>query len=145
MADGRIGQTARNLVLALVNATLLLAALCLWLAWQVLGSAERVSGQLTDAAQTVLPLRTEIVALTEEVASLRILLAERQTGGPRPAVAADPAQMARIEDALSRLTDAVTSLGADPDALIDRAVAQAFAEINAMVMRLVSLREVGGG
>lgn len=125
MAERSLGRSLGNLALALLNATLILAALCLWLAWGALSAAEQVSGQIEEAAQTVLPLRTEIVSLTEEIAATRAELAELRSGG-----AADRAgleqRIAGVEAELARLTDAVTELGADPEVLIDRAVTSAF-------------------
>ena len=125
MAERSLGRRVGNLVLALLNATLILAALCLWLAWGALSAAERVSGQIEEAAQTVLPLRTEIVSLTEEIAATRAELAELRSDG-----AADRAGLERriagVETELARLTDAVTELAADPEVLIDRAVTSAF-------------------
>lgn len=125
MAERSLVRSVGNLVMALLNATLILAALCLWLAWGALSAAERVSGQIEEAAQTVLPLRTEIVSLTEEIAATRAELAELRSDG-----AADRAgleqRIAGVEAELARLTDAVTELGADPEVLIDRAVTSAF-------------------
>lgn len=125
MTERSLGQSVGNLVLALLNATLILAAICLWLAWGALSAAERVSGQIEEAAQTVLPLRTEIVSLTEEIAATRSELADLRSEG-----AADRAALAEriagVEAELARLTEAVAELGADPEALIDRAVTSAF-------------------
>src|SRR6056297_561264 len=81
MAERSLGRSFGNLVLALLNATLIIAALCLWLAWGALAAAERVSGQIEAAAQTVLPLRTEIVSLTEEIAAMRADLADLRADG----------------------------------------------------------------
>jgi hypothetical protein len=132
MAERSIGRTLRNLVLALLNATLLLGALCLWLAWSALSAAERVSGQIEAAAQTVLPLRGEIVSLTEQIAATRSDLA-----GLRAMGAADRAgleqRIAGVEAELARLTAAVTELGADPEVLLDAAVTSAFDRIGEIV------------
>jgi len=125
MAERSLGRSVGNLVLALLNATLLLAALCLWLAWGALSAAERVSGQIEEAAQTVLPLRTEIVTLTEEIAATRTELAELRSDGAADRAALEQ-RIAGVEAELARLTEAVTELAADPEALIDRAVTSAF-------------------
>jgi hypothetical protein len=115
MAERSLGRSVGNLVLALLNATLILAALCLWLAWGALSAAERVSGQIEEAAQTVLPLRTEIVSLTEEIAATRAELAELRSDG-----AADRAGLEQ------RIAGVEAELAADPEVLIDRAVTSAF-------------------
>jgi len=125
MADGGLGRRIGNLLLALLNATLILAALCLWFAWSALATAERVSEQLGSAAETVLPMRAEITTLTEEIAAARADLAAR--GPVRDAdTSALEARIAGVEAQLAELTAAVSALAADPEALIDRAVTSAF-------------------
>jgi len=125
MAERSLGRSLGNLFLALLNATLILAALCLWLAWGALSAAERVSGQIEEAAQTVMPLRAEIVSLTEEIGETRSQLAEFRSDDAVDAAALEQ-RIAGVETELARLTEAVSELGADPEALIDRAVTSAF-------------------
>lgn len=125
MAERSLGRSVGNLVLALLNATLILAALCLWLAWGALSAAERVAGQIEEAAQTVLPLRAEIVALTGEVAAIRADFADSRAEGAADRAALE-ARIAGAEAELARLREAVARLSADPEALIDRAVASTF-------------------
>ena len=125
MADGGLGPRIGHLLLALLNATLILVALCLWFAWSALATAERVSEQIGTAAETVLPLRAEITGLTEEIAAVRSDLAAR--GLARDAdTSALKAMIAGVEAQLAELTAAVSALAADPEALIDRAVTSAF-------------------
>lgn len=81
MSDNSIGRKVGGLLLAFLNATLILAALCLWLAWGALSSAEGVAAQIGEAAETVLPLRAEIVTLTGEIAATREELATLRTEG----------------------------------------------------------------
>lgn len=137
MAKRSLGRSVGNLVLALVNATLVLAALCLWLAWGALLAAERVSGQIEEAAQTVLPLRTEIVSLTEEIAATRSALAEHRSDGGADRAALEQ-RIAGVEAELAQLTEAVTELGADPEVLIDRAVTSAFDGLGATVADILN-------
>lgn len=137
MEERSPGRSFRNLFLALLNATLILAALCLWLAWGALSAAERVSGQINEAAQTVLPLRTEIVSLTEEIAATRSELANLRSEGAADR-AALAARIAGVETELARLTEAVTELGADPEALIDRAVRSAFEGLGETVANILN-------
>jgi hypothetical protein len=125
MAERSLGRSVRNFVLALLNATLILAALCLWLAWSALSAAERVSGQIEEAAHTVLPLRTEIVTLTEKIAATRAELTAVSADGAMDRAALE-LRIAGVEAELARLTAAVTEVAADPEALIDRAVTSTF-------------------
>lgn len=132
MANQSIGRKLGGLLLALLNATLILAALCLWLAWGALSSAERVAAHIGDAAETVLPLRAEIVTLTEEIATTRAELATLRSEGVGNQAALER-RIAGVEAELARLTAAVTALGADPEALIERAVTSAFDGLGATV------------
>lgn len=132
MADHSIGRKVGGLLLALLNATLILAALCLWFAWGALSSAERVAAQLNEAAEAVLPLRAEIVTLSGEIAATRAELATLRTEGAGDRAALEQ-RIAGVEAELARLTTAVTALGADPEALIDRAVTSAFDGLGATV------------
>lgn len=140
MAERSVGRSVGNLLLAFLNATLILAALCLWLAWEAFSAAERVSGQIEEAARTVLPLRAEIVAMTEEIVAARADLADLRAAG-----AADRETLERriagVEAELAALTAAVSELDADPEMLIDRAVTSAFAGLGeAIAGILASLR-----
>jgi cell division protein FtsB len=137
MADHGIGRKVGALLLALVNATLVLVAICLWLAWGALSSAERVAAQVGEAAETVLPLRAEIVTLTGEIAATRAALAALSTEGAGDRAALER-RIAGVEAELARLTAAVTALGADPEALIDRAVTSAFERLGATVAEILS-------
>lgn len=137
MAERSLGRSAKNLLLALLNATLILAAICLWLAWGALSSAERVAAQIEDAARTVLPLRAEIVTLTEEIAATRTELATLRTDGAGNRAALEQ-RIAGVEAELARLTAAVTALGADPEALIDSAVTSAFNGLGAAVADILT-------
>jgi type II secretory pathway component PulJ len=67
MAEQGLVPTIRQLALALMNASLLLLALCLWLAWAALSAAERVSTHIKETVQTVTPLREDLAALTAEI------------------------------------------------------------------------------
>ncbi len=125
MARRTVGQTVKNLALALMNATLLLAALCLWLAWGALSSAERVAAEIGDMAGAVLPLRAEIGAMTQELAAARAELAARDAEGARD-TARIAASLEGIEARLDGLAASVATLTTNREALIERAVAGVF-------------------
>lgn len=137
MAERSLGRRVGNLLVALVNATLILAALCLWFAWGALSAAERVAAQIEDAAEMVLPMRAEIATLTEEIAATRTELATLRAGGTENRAALEQ-RMAGVEAELARLTATVAALGADPEALIDRAVTSAFDGLGATVADILT-------
>lgn len=145
MEDRRVGRTAKNLLLALVNATLILAIICLWFAFRVLSAAGEVSARLDSAAAQVVPLRDDIHALTEEVAGARADLADLREAGAEAAAPGLAARLDRIEGQLDRLTGALAAVQEDPEVLIDRAVDRAFDELRGIVAQIVALRRGDAG
>lgn len=145
MAERTVGGTAKNLLLALINATLILVIICLWLAWKVLSAAEDVSAQLSQATATVAPVREDITALTEEIAGARADLASLRGATSVTAAAGLVQRLDRIESQLDTVTGAIAAVQADPDVLIDKAMTRAFDELRAIVAELVALRGQGGG
>ena len=141
MADRNLGRSLWNLALALLNATLILTALCLWFAWGALTTAEQVSNQINTAAESVLPMRAEIAKLTEEISATRADLATRANTTPNLDTSALQARITGVEEQLAELTAAVSALSSDPEALIDSAVASAFDGIGDEVAKIIkSLR-----
>lgn len=128
MAERSVGRTVGNLVLALMNATLILIALCLWLAWGALSAARDVSDRIGTAAEAVIPMRAEIVRLTEEVSAARAdLAALRRDFDDAPAATAGlEARVGGIETQLSDLNATISALETDPEALIEGAVGATF-------------------
>jgi hypothetical protein len=128
MAQTRtLGRTLWSLVLAVLNATLILLALCLWLGWHVLSEARAITSRLDEGLARLTPVATDLSALRAEVAGLRSDLAALPAQGDGTAVlnARLAALDVRVTDALSRLDAAVT----DPGPLIDRAVDRAALQI----------------
>jgi hypothetical protein len=148
MSDRTVARSLGNLVLALLNATLILTALCLWLAWSAFSAAERVSADLRAAAEVVLPLREEAQALTAEIATARLDIAALQEVG-----VAAPASVAALQDAIDRmeaqlaqLAGAIASLERSSTTLIDRSIEMAFREAGRVVLHAVGrMRGEGSG
>lgn len=140
MAQRSFGQRIGQLALSLVNATLLLAVLLLWMAWSVLSAAERVSSQFSNAAATALPLRSDIIALTDEVTAARADLAQLRATGEQDS-AALAMRLSAVEAQLTELTAFVAGLGAEPGQLIEEAVTKAFDRLGVIVVSILqSLR-----
>ena len=124
----RLRRTVGELALALLNATLILAALCLFLAWRAAATVEQVTETVTTAAAghlaAVAPLRDELGAARGELAALRADLDRLSAGG---AVSdALSARLAAAEARLDALSDragqVIDTLPRDAGALVDRAV-----------------------
>jgi len=65
----------KNLILdllkAMINATLMLLALCLFLGWKLVGSVQDVTGKVTEAVVQITPVQDRIQDLRLEVVGLR--------------------------------------------------------------------------
>ena len=135
-APRRLRQTLGQLALAAINATLILVALCLFLAWQTVSAVERVGeraasavaeqlSELSPVADSVDGLRTEIAALRGDLGALG-----SELGEPGEALAERLENLndrvARVEDRLDTAADRVgataEALSTDQGRLVERAV-----------------------
>ncbi len=64
-------KTLKDLVLAFVNATLILVVLSLFLAWRLTLAVDGMVGNLAENLTIVDPLRADLQTMTREVAALR--------------------------------------------------------------------------
>jgi DNA anti-recombination protein RmuC len=69
-------KTLKDLLIAMINATLSLVAICLFFLWRLSGTAERVVASFAQNLQIVQPLETKVDGLRSQVANLRADLAE---------------------------------------------------------------------
>ncbi|MFT5438253.1 MAG: hypothetical protein ACI9MJ_000111 [Alphaproteobacteria bacterium] len=56
----RLGRTLRNLGLALLNATLILVALCLWLGWELASTMTSITSDFAANLVSIDQVRGEI-------------------------------------------------------------------------------------
>jgi hypothetical protein len=146
-ASHRLARTLGQLALALLNATLILVVLALFLAWRLSGTVERVTEAAAGAAAQQLaelaPVGDELSGLREQVAGLRLELAAMQADGEAGARAAADAVATRLDEIETRLEDtrarigpAIEALSADPGILVDRAVEAGVAEAGRWLVTL---------
>jgi hypothetical protein len=115
----------KALALALLNATLILVALCLFLAWNLAREVDEIS---TDFAQSLIdinPVRDDIRDLTFEVASLRADLEAvmTQTGDARDTAQTEAiARLDAVNTRISGIADQAQALLDEPEALVDYAI-----------------------
>ncbi|MCA0922589.1 hypothetical protein [Pseudooceanicola nanhaiensis] len=130
MVTRSIGRTLGNLVLALLNATLILLALCLWLAWSVTSSVEEVTGNLAEVTGSIIPVRSEIRDLTDQIRETREGIASlREGGGPDLHVCTElEAQVAKAEARLAELNVTLHGIEAGIGPAVETAVGTAFGE-----------------
>jgi outer membrane murein-binding lipoprotein Lpp len=129
----------RTLLIALLNATLILIALCLWLAWSVVSTARDVAVEVSQTAETVLPLRAEVRDLTAEVAALRTDLQAARDAADTAATA----RMAALADAMegmdarmSEIGGALDSLRDQPDTVLAPAISGVFDRLEQIALRV---------
>ncbi|GAA6192317.1 hypothetical protein [Phaeobacter sp. NW0010-22] len=115
-------KTLKDLALALLNATLILVALCLFLAWKTTAAVDAMTENFALTLQRVTPLRDEVKATREELAGLRQDLAALKSSGSELTSAAAQGLMNRvtvIEAKIDAAQDKITALVDAPEKLID--------------------------
>ena len=113
-------KVIKDLLLAMLNATLILVALCLFLAWQVSNSAGQVAERFAGAIVQISPLKDEAVAIRSEVVGLREDLANLRTLPSNLTASAQTALEDRIS-ALNARVEAIDTRIAELDQIPERA------------------------
>ncbi|WP_171207239.1 MULTISPECIES: hypothetical protein [unclassified Ruegeria] len=126
-----MAKTIKDLLLALLNATLILVALCLFLGWKLAQSVENIRTGFAENLQQVAPLRDQAQAIRGELAGLRSDLADLRVQGGN----LDQTTRTNLNDALKRLNDVEEKLSAtqarlnglvdNPEDLINHAITTA--------------------
>lgn len=151
MPASRFWTAIRNLLLALLNATLILVALCLFLGWRLTAEIHAVTGDvaesLTENLAPVQPLRDEVAVLTGEITGLRADLASVRDGAGEAmpeAVERLGAEADRLQARLAALSQKAEAVAADPDKLIGRAVAAAAGRLGDEAQDLIGCKAAAG-
>ncbi len=110
-------KTLKDLVLALINATLILVALCLFLGWQLMSTVDGIIDRLSESIQTFAPVRDEVAGLRAELSGLRADIAAAGTQGVP--VTRVEARLDAIGARLDEMQTRMEQLIALPDRLID--------------------------
>lgn len=123
-----MAKTLKDLLLALLNATLILVALCLFLGWKLASTVEDVTSGLSEKLQVVTPLRDEAQGIREQLSGLRSDLARIQEDG----LVSNTVVSLRMSNTLDKLETIETKLqtvqtrfaelAESPDQLIDHAI-----------------------
>ncbi len=141
-----MAKTLKDLLLALLNATLILVALCLFLGWKLASTVDGVTTNLSEKLQVVAPLREEAQGIRGELAALRDELALLQTDGDlidgineqRVTTVLD--KLDALETKLQTVQTRFADLADSPDMLVDQAVESA---ADAVADRFVTIRGCG--
>lgn len=145
MQDRSLGRTLWNLCLALLNATLILVALCLWLGWRLADTVQNISTQVTQTVVEARPIREDLSLLTDEVANLRSDLSKlgEGTGGYSSlALARYEQRLGEFGAQLSGFGQRIDTALSDPDALIETAISATADELTGFVTDMRMCRPV---
>lgn len=132
MTDRHLGTTLKNLVLAMLNATLILLVLLVWLIGKVTSDLRAVSEDVTGMIQQVQPLRDNGALLLTQLQGLRTDLA---TLADRPGLLLPEqsddlsAKASELSGRLDTILAWTAQLPADPRLLLDAAATGAVAEL----------------
>lgn len=125
-------KTIKDLLLAALNATLILIAVCLFLFWQISKTVERSATAFAKNIHILEPVRSDLNALATEVAALRKDLAEIANGSDARAsqiarTLDDKAKAIQTDIAQVRVTlaQAGTKIAEAPEELVTSAVTSA--------------------
>lgn len=132
MRDRSFGRTIWNLILAVFNATLILLALCLFLALQLTHRAQEITDSFARNLVSLDPLRAEIGEMTSEVSGLRSdLRALREDSSDLTSDAAQriTARLDKLEGRLDTAAQRIDGLISSPEKLVDQAIDRAAEEI----------------
>lgn len=120
-----------DLLKAMINATLLLLALCLFLGWKLMGTVQDVTGKVTAAVVQITPVQDRIQDLRLEVAGLRSDIVSR----PELAVSS---QLDTLDRRLAALQQELTQLRQLPAEIVHDAAQTGAAELAGQIARLTS-------
>ena len=125
-------KTVKDLLIAMINATLILVALCLFLLWQLSRTGERVVASFAQNLQIVEPLEMRVADLRNEVAGLRtdlsaISLDNVALGSQARQRLQNRAEAVQTE--LVEINQSLASLADTPDRLLQTALDDAAARV----------------
>ncbi|WP_353471124.1 hypothetical protein PVT71_07200 [Salipiger sp. H15] len=132
MRERSFGKTIKDLLLALLNATLILVALCLFLALQLSHRVEEITGSFARNLVSLDPLRTEIGTMTSEVTGLRDDVRALREGGSEMTTEAARKITARLDALDARLGTAAQRIEVlldSPEQLVDHAIDRVAEEV----------------
>jgi chromosome segregation ATPase len=134
-----MGKTLKDLFLALLNATLILVALCLFLSLMLVNRANSLTESFAEHLRTVAPLQESVQEAGAEIAALRADLAA--LGDQSGEISS--ATMQRIQDRVEEMEARLETMQASmaelrdaPERLVDHAIEKAGEQATATATRI---------
>ncbi len=118
-------KTLKDLTLALFNATLILLALCLFLAWNVFTTVDGLTATFSESLIKVTLLRDEVVGLRSDLSDIRAdLSALTEQSGPYATATLNGVQqkVQTLETKIQGVQTRVGQLIDTPELLIDHTI-----------------------
>ncbi|SLN27127.1 hypothetical protein PSA7680_01205 [Pseudoruegeria aquimaris] len=134
--QNRFLKLLKDLALALLNATLLLALACLLVAYLTVKKVDGITATFASNLIEVQPVRDQLAALNDNLAGLRGDLADiRSASGEAgsEALQAVQARVQRIEGEVAQTREKVRALIDEPEILIDHAIETTAEEVKGIV------------
>ena len=132
-------NTLKNLVLALLNATLILIAVSLFLLWKVTQTADAIVTGFAQELAIVAPLRDDLQAATAELAALRgdlETLGARSGGISSAALQRLQLRVDALGSDIAGARQSVQELARAPELLVDHAIETASREFSRRAMEI---------
>jgi hypothetical protein len=121
----RLRTTLANLLLACINATLLLVLACLVMAYLLVQKFDGVAENIARSLLPLAPVREEIAALNNNLESLRSSVGEMRTSDPSNIGAVQlQSRVDGLQSELARINATIGGLSESPTDLVDHAVAE---------------------
>lgn len=127
-------KTLFDLAKALVNATLILLALCLFLGWKLMAAAEGVTANAEAIADQAAPLRTAITGLQADVSALRSSMQDGSVSSAR---------LTQLEARLAKVQDSLADMRTLPQQAVAEAARAGAAELAGKIIRAAPLLKDG--
>jgi hypothetical protein len=124
----RLLSTLGDLLLSLLNATLILVLLCLLAGVKLVSSVNTLTAGIADNVSRLAPLREDVTAMTGEISALRADLAGLgdATGDIRKqGIQSINERLDTVAARMNAYADQVDDLVSDPGQLVDQAVGSA--------------------
>ena len=135
-----MGKALWNLFVALINATLILVAICLFLGWKVLGKVDDLSNGFTQTIAAAAPVSGQLQSLRGDIADIREDLRAARTDAANGNTAALDAVLTRIislETRAETVIEQAETLSADPSVVIDQAIETTLGTMTGNIQTLI--------
>ncbi|KIC34931.1 hypothetical protein [Leisingera sp. ANG-S5] len=127
-------KTLIDLAKALLNASLILLALCLFLGWKLMAAAEGVTANAAAIADQAAPLRTAITGLQSDVAALRSSMQDGSVSSAR---------LTQLEARVAKVQDSLADMRTLPQQAVAEAARAGAAELAGRIIRAAPLLKDG--